>query len=638
MLQAMRDRVMGVLGWFIIGLIIITFALFGLGSYLQDKSQVFVAKVNDVEISPRELQLAYQQQRARMEQMLGDAFNPAMIDDKRLRQSALNGLIQRHLLLQAAQEDGMLVSDQLLAAEIQTYPAFQENGSFSEEKYQLLLRQQGRLPAEFEYETKRMLQTQQLLSGVSQTAFVTRNEVDLAYRLQDQKRDFSYLIISAEPFKEDLEIGDEQIEQYYNEHSDKFITPERVRLSYLRLTGEVLSESIQIDEEELMAHYEKKKESLLTQEQRQASHILIQVAAGADEETINQAKVEAEEVLKQIRNGGDFAELAKQHSDDPGSAAQGGDLGFFARGAMVPEFDKTVFSMQPGDVSEPVRTQFGFHIIKLAEVRGSEIPALEEVREELMTELKERDLSDLYYEQFELLSNVSYENPESLDAAADALGLEVQTSDWLTAGGGGGIGQYPKVVAIAFSEDVLEAGNNSEPIEVGDNDAIVLRVEQRQAAEATPLDKVRDQIVEELRQKLAVERAQAKGEELLQQLKQGESMEDLDDQDYITSHKAEGVSRSAAEHNAEVLQAVFRLSRPQEGGSVDKGFELTNGDYAVVLLTAVSDADPASMEEADRSQLERGLENMRRSVTISTMTEDLQARADIVIPKDEESE
>jgi len=637
MLQAMRDRVMGVMGWIVIGLIIITFALFGLGSYLQDKSQVFVAKVNDVEISPAELQLAYQQQRARMEQMLGDAYNPALIDDQQLKQTALNGLIQRQLLLQAAQKDGMLVSDQLLAAKIHAEPAFHQDGSFSEERYQSLIRQQGRLPAEFEYQTRRMLQTEQLLSGLSQTAFVTKDEVDQAYRLQEQRRDFSYLIISSESFKASVEVNEEQIQQYYDQHNEKFITPERVRLAYLRLTGDALSENIQIDEEELLAHYEEKKESLLTQEQRQASHILIQLAAGADEETTNRAKAEAEDLLKKIRSGSDFAELARQHSGDPGSAAQGGDLGFFARGAMVPEFDKTVFSMEVGDISDPVHTQFGFHIIKLTEVRGAEIPSLDEVREDLIAELKQRGLSDLFYEQFEQLSDVSYENPDSLDDAADALGLEVQTSDWLTATGGAGIGEYPKVVALAFSEDVLESGNNSEPVEVGDNDAIVVRVEERQAAQATPLDKVKEQIIEELRHQQAEEQAAARGEELLQQLKQGTLMEDLDDQDYITSHKAEGVTRAtAAEHNPEVVRAVFKLSRPEEGASTDKAFKLDNGDYAVVQLTGISDADPASMQEAARSQLERGLENMRRSVMVSTMTEDLRTRANIVIPEESE--
>ena len=637
MLQAMRDRVMGVLGWIVIGLIIITFALFGLGSYLQDSGQVFVAKVNDVEISPRELQMAYQQQRARMEQMLGDAYNPALIDDQGLRQTALKGLIERQLLLQAAQNDGMLVSDQLLAAKIHAVPAFHQDGSFSEEKYQQLIRQQGRLPAEFEYETRRMLQTEQLLNGLSQTAFVTREEVDRAYRLQEQKRDFTYLVISSEAFKANVDISDEQIQQYYGQHSDKFVTPERVRLAYLRLTGEVLSENIQVDEEELLAYYEEKKESLLTQEQRQASHILIQHAAGADEETVNAAKAEAEDLLKQIRDGAEFAELARQHSDDPGSAEQGGDLGFFARGAMVPEFDKAVFSMDVGEISEPVHTQFGFHIIKLTDLRGADIPELDEVREELIAELKQRGVSDLFYDQFEQLSDVSYENPESLDAAADALGLEVQTSDWLTATGGPGIGEYPKVVAIAFSDDVLEAGNNSEPVEVGDNDAIVVRVAERQAAQATPMDAVREQIVEELVQQQAVEQARSRGEELLEQLKQGSPMEELGEQDYITFHKAEGVTRRAsADQNAEVVRAVFKLGRPDDGAGIDKGFELENGDYAVVRLTGVSDADPASIAEATRSQLERGLENIRRSVMISTMTEELRARADIVIPEESE--
>ncbi len=638
MLQAMRDRIMGVLGWFIIGLIIITFALFGLGSYLENKTRVFVAKVNDIEISPRELQVSYQQQRERMEQMLGDAYNPALIDDQMLKKRALEGLIQRELLLQAAESEGMLISDQLLNAQLRAVPAFQENGRFSEDKYKQFLRMQGQAPAEFEHHTRRMLTAEQLVDGLSQTEFVTSDEVAQAYRLQDQKRDFSYLIVAAEPYKANAEISDEQIQQYYDEHSEDFVTPERVRLAYLRLTGAAISENIQVEEDELLAHYEKRKESLLTQEQRRASHILIQLPRGADEETVSRAKAEAEDLLTQIRDGGDFAELARQHSDDPGSAAQGGDLGFFARGVMVPEFDETVFSMEIGQVSDPVRSQFGIHIIRLQEVRGSEIPTLEEVRAELLDELKQRGVSDLFYEQFELLSDVSYENPDSLDAAADALGLEVQTSEWLSASGGPGIGKYPKVVAIAFSEDVLEAGNNSEPIEVGENDAIVVRVEERQAAQPTPLDAVEEQIVAELRRQHAVAAARTKGDELLQRLKQeGVAMEDLGKQEKLDFHKAEAVTRASAEHTAEIVRAAFRLERPEEGGSsIDKGLELNNGDYAVLRLTGVNDPDAAAVDDGVRQQLESGLENMRRSVAVSTMTENLRARADIVIPEKDE--
>ena len=636
MLQAMRDKVMGGLGWFIIGLIIITFALFGLGSYLQDKSQAYAAVVNDVEITNRELQQVYQQQRAQMEQMMGDAFNPALIDEKMLKQRALNSLIQKQLLSQEAQAEGMSISDQLLAARIHTIPTLQVDGEFSEQRYKDLLAQQGRVPAGFEMALRQDMQIEQLLAGLSNTTFVTRAELERSYRLQEQKRDLSYLVVASEPLQKNVEVGDDQVEAYYSQHSEEFVAPERVRLAYLRLSGEGLSSDLEIEEDKLLAYYEERKQALLTQEQRRASHVLIQVAADADEDAVNKAEAKAADVLKQIQAGGDFAELASKYSDDPGSSAQGGDLGFFARGAMVAEFEDTVFSQQVGDVSEPVKTQFGFHIIKLVEIRGSEIPELDQVRAELIDELKQREADDLFYEQLELLTDVSYENPDSLDAAAEALGMEVQTTDWITAGGGSGIAEYPKVLAGAFSDDVLEAGNNSEPIEVGRNDAIVLRVEEREAARPEPLETVKESIVASLKQKLAAEKAAEEGKVLLQKLEQNATLEELNDQDYMTFQKAEGVNRSATEQNPEVLREAFRMTRPTDGENMDKGFQLSNGDYAIVRLTRVTDPDPAAISEQDRIQLERGYENMRRSLVQSALVEGLRARAVIIIQEEQQ--
>ena len=636
MLQAMREKVMGGLGWFIIGLIIITFALFGLGSYLQDKSQAYAAVVNDVEITNRELQQVYQQQRAQMEQMMGDAFNPALIDEKMLRQRALNSLIQKNLLLQEAQAQGISISDQLLAARIHAIPALQVDGKFSEQRYQDLLARQGRVPAGFEMVLRQDMQIEQLLAGLSQTTFVTRAELERSYALQEQKRDLSYLVVAAEPLQKSVEVGDDQVEAYYSQHSEEFVAPERVRLVYLRLSGEGLSSDLEIEEDELLAYYEERKQALLTQEQRRASHVLIQVAADADEDAVNKAEAKAADVLKQIQAGGDFAELAGKYSDDPGSSAQGGDLGFFARGAMVPEFEDTVFNQQLGDVSEPIKTQFGFHIIKLVEIRGSEIPELDQVRAELVEELKQREAGDLFYEQLELLTDVSYENPDSLDAAAEALGMEVETTDWITAGGGSGIAEYPKVVAAAFSDDVLESGNNSEPIEVGGNDAIVLRVEEREAARPEPLETVKESIVATLKQELAAEQAAEEGKALLQKLEQGATLEELNDQDYMTFQKAEGVNRSAPGYNPEVLREAFRMTRPADGEHRDKGFQLSNGDYAIVRLTRVSDPDPAAISEQARIQLERGYETMRRALVQSALVEGLRARAVITIPQEQQ--
>jgi peptidyl-prolyl cis-trans isomerase D len=636
MLQAMRDKVMGVLGWIVIGLIIITFALFGLGSYIQDKSQVFAAKVNDVEITPRELQMAYQQQRAQMEQMLGDAYDPALLNDKLLRQRALDSLIDRQLVFQASQDAGMAVSDQLLAAHIQSAPVFQEDGGFSEQRYQRLLYQQGQSPASFEYDTRRGLQMEQLLNGLSRSAFVTDSEVEQAYRLQEQTRDFSYWIIAAQPFEATVEISEQQIEEYYQQHAGEFVVPERVRVAYLRLSGEELADAVEVDESELQAQYQARKDALKTQEQRRASHILVQVAADADQEALDAARNKAQELLDQIRAGADFAELAANNSDDPGSAAQGGDLGFFAKGVMAPEFEASAFALQPGEVSDLVQTQFGFHIIKLIEVRAGEVPAFEAVRDEILAELRQRGVDDLFYENLEQLTDLSYEHPDSLDTAAEALGLEIQRSDWLTASGGEGIGVYPKLMAVVFGEDVLEAGHNSEPVEVGANDVIVARVEEREAAQQLPLDKVRDQIRAALRKQLAAQQAQVKGEELLEKLAQGASAEEIEAQDYVTSGQAEAVKRSASEHNAEVMGEAFKLARPQPGASVESGFALSDGGYAVVRLTGVSDGDPATLADDVRARLAGGYENMRRALTLSTLVEALRERAEIVIPQQQE--
>jgi peptidyl-prolyl cis-trans isomerase D len=638
MLQAMRDRVMGVLGWFIIGLIIITFALFGLGSYLQDHSRVYAAKVNDVEITPRELQLAYQNQRARMEQMLGDAFNPALINEQRLKQQALENLIRQELIWQAARADGLAVSDQFLAARIHAISAFQQDGTFSQERYQSLLLQQGQTPTGFEQDTRRLLTVEQLINGVSDTAFVTDAEVNLAYSLQEQKRSFHYVIIPAEPFKAAIEPSDAEIKAYYEQHSDRFVTPQRVRLSYVRLNADVLGKDIEVSDDAVKEQYEQKKASLQTQEQRRASHILFQLAADADEDTVNKTRAEAEKVLQQVRDGADFGKLAKQYSADPGSADKGGDLGYFPGGTMVPEFDKAVFAMKVGDVSDLVRTQFGFHIIKLTDIKASKIPPLDDVRAELIKEIKQHKIDDLYYEQLDQLTDVAYEHPDNLQAAADALGLDIKTTDWISEGStdGADIGQYPQVRAAAFSDEVLESGNNSEPLEVGQDDAIVLRVKDREAAHPTPIDEVKDKIVAVLKQEKAASAARDKGEQLLQKLGEGTAMKELADAGGLSYQDADAVGRDAPGHNPELVSDVFKLPRPDADKPVDKGFVLASGDYAVVQLASVSDADPATMTEAQRKQLKQGFENMRRNLVVATMVADLRRQAKVEIPKESE--
>ncbi len=636
MLQAFRNTVMGWLGWIIIGVVIMTFALFGLGSYLQNKSRAYVARVNDVEIAPRDLQQAYQQQRARIQQKMGKAFNPALIDEKLVRKQALDGLINRELLLQAARDNGLVISDALLAAQIHAIQAFQEDGVFSDKKYRDLIRSRGQSVSEFEYVTRRSLLADQLLNGLTSTAFVTPGEIDRVYRLQNQKRDFSYLIVSVKPFEATVDVSDTRIQQYYDKHSADFMVPERVKLAYLRLSGDTLGASLKVDDAALEALYEERKASLKTREQRRASHILIAVAADADKDTVAKAKAKADAIRAQLEAGKKFAELARKNSDDPGSAKQGGDLGFFGHGDMVPEFDKAVYAMKKGDISAPIRTQYGFHIIKLTDIEGGKTPPLADVRDELIHELQQDKVNDLFYGQLEQLTDLSYENPDSLDAAAKGLDLKIQHSDWVDAKGGPGIGKYPRVIAAAFSDDVLESGNNSEPVEVAPNDVIVVRVEERQSEHQAPLEEVRDKVVSRLRHELATEAARTRGESLLARLKDGATLEELNNQDYYAYRKAEAVMRTASGFNPEVMRKVFTLAHPQDGKPVDDSFALNNGDFALVHLTSVTDGDPAELKPEQRTRMTRGYEAMYRSLEMDTLIRDLRARADIVLPASSE--
>lgn len=637
MLQAFRNTVMGWLGWIIIGLVIMTFALFGLGSYLQDKTRVYAAKVNDVEIAPRDLQQAYQQQRARIQERMGDAYNPALLDEKRLRQQALDGLINRELMLQAARDAGLTVSDALLAAQIHAIAAFQEDGEFSEQKYRDLVGLRGLSVSGFESNIRNEFMSEQLLTGLATTAFATPSELDRAYSLQNQQRDFAYLIVSAKPFEESVDVSEEKIQQYYEKNSDNFMIPERVKLSYLRLTGEELGASQEVDESDLEAFYEERRASLKTKEQRRASHILIPVAADADEDTVAKAREKVDSVRAQLDAGETFADLARDNSGDPGSAKQGGDLGYFSSGDMVPEFDSTVFSMNKGDISEPIRTQFGFHIIKLVDIKGSDIPPLAEVRDELIHEMQQEKANDLFYELIEQLTDLSYENPDSLDGAAEALGLEIQTTDWMDSNSGSGIGQYPKVRAAAFSEDVLENGNNSEPVEVAPNDVIVIRVAERQSEHLAPLSEVRDTVIEQLKKELAAQAARTRGESLSARLADGgATLEELNNQDFYGYRKAEAVTRASGGFNPEVMRRAFALAHPEDDKPVDDSFALSNGDYALIRLTSVKDGDPAELKPEQRTQLARSYESMYRSLMLDTLVKDLRARADIVIPQSSE--
>lgn len=630
MLQAIRDRTTGVIAWVIVGLIIVTFALWGVDSYLKDDSRPYVAKVNDIEISEAMVGRAMQRQRIQMQRVLGDRFDPSVIDESVLRENALQALIQKQLLVQAADAEGFAVSDQLLSSRIQSIPDVQVDGQFSMDRYESLLRQQGMIPAGFEADLRRDLLVQQFLSGLSNTVGVSDAQIDQLYVIQAQQRELEYLLLSAQAVADDVELTDADVSAYFEAHKDVFRDPEQIKLEYLELKNADLAESISVGEAQIQRFYERNQDRYGREEQRRARHILIQLAADADDASSAAARDKAQVALERLQAGEDFAALAAELSDDPGSAAQGGDLGFFGRGMMVPEFESATYALATGQRSELVKSPFGFHIIELTDIKPGDVKPLAEVRAQILTELRSEQLEDLFMDRAEVLTETSYEHPDTLGVAAEAVDLPIQESDWISRDGGAGLGLYPAVVSSAFSEDVLDAGNNSELVEVAAGHVVVLRVMDRKPAQYQALKVVRAEVESALRRERAMQLTRSQGEALRERVAAGETMADL--ATGVTRHQAAGqIQRSARNHPTELVAQAFRMPKPTADQPALSGLALANGDYAVLRVTEVANGDPANMSEAERNQARQSLMRAYAAVEVNALIEYLKAQAQIEV-------
>ena len=633
MLLAIRERIMGVVGWIILGVLFVAFAFFGLNSYLQSSAANYAAAVNDQEISLARHQRAYQQLRMRMTDMLGENFDPAQLNEDMLKANALQQLINEELLLQAADTEGFAASNQLVAASINAIDAFKQDGVFSKAQYERLLGYRGIRPAEFEYNLKQEIITNQYRDALRRTAAATADELNQAYRLEGQQRQFSYIALPLQSFSEPLEITDQDIEDYYAAHREAFMTPERVRLQYLELDIATLDPGIEVDEQALQDLYEEQSAKYVTPEERQARHILVALLPDADETAKAAALEKSRSIIARLDAGESFEELAKELSDDPGSAASGGDLGFFGRGVMDPEFESAVFGLQQGERSQPVRSAFGYHVIELVDIKPEVAIPLDDVRDELADQLLAEERSNLFYEQSETLSSLAFEQPDNLQGAADELQLELKESDWVSKRGGTGIAENSAVVEAAFSEDVLLNGNNSAPIEIAPDHIVVLRVQEHQEASQQPLEQVRADVEQLARDKKARELAAVRGKELLDELTTGKTtLDDVAVAEKLTPHKTGLILRNAAEPAREIVTAAFSMQSPAEGETVYDGLATRGGDYVIIALEQIKEGNISDLPEAARQQAWRGLSQLQGEAEMAAVMTVLKDQAVIDIP------
>lgn len=631
MLELIRSRAQGIFAWIIVGGIIITFALFGIQQYLSGGGDTSVARVNGSPISQTQLERAYSQQRQRLAEMFGGEL-PPMFTEQMLKQQVLGQLVSREVLIQAALESGMQVGNEQLVGILGGVSDFQENGKFSPAKYEQLLSRQGMTPGQFESSVRRDILASMYESGFRDTSFVTRAEEDNLIRLQNQQRTIGYLNVAIAPYEKEAKVGEEEINTYYQDNSQRFMLPERIKIAYLELDIADLAKAVKVDDKELRSRYEAQKINYTTPEERQASHILIKVAEDASAELVEQARSKAEAILARARKGEDFAALAKAESQDTGSAKKGGDLGYFGKGAMVPAFEEAAYKLKQGEISDLVRSPFGFHIIKLSGIRGGDAKPFDKVQDQIRKDIQNEQAEQKYYDMAEQLENLTYEHPESLQLAAEALNLPIKNSDYFSRKGGAGIAANPKISAAAFGDDVLLKGNNSASVELGRNHIVVLRIQDHQPEAVRPLAEVKDQITATLKHEKALATVEKKAAELLSKVRGGAVASKLAEGKQVTWTAEKALKRDAEKVDAAILQEAFRLPKPTNG-SVSNTVALASGDQAVVIVSKVVDGDPAKADEKQRAEVRAQLQRAFSTAASEAAMSGARASMEIALKK-----
>jgi len=627
-LQVIRERLSGILAFFIFGILIIPFALVGVNSYFTTATSNAVAKVNDFEITESDFSQGFQNYRRRMQSLMGESFDPEYFDQPVIRRQFLDSLIDQELINQVSEQSGLTVDDENLAAAIREIEAFQVDGVFNAEVYQSRLQAQGTSTQEFESGMRTQLLQGQFPDAITSSAISTDTELARFVAIEDQQRSFRALVVTAateaapvatpgdadgEPVADSsaAEPGAEAIQAWYDTHPQLFRSPEQVVIEYIELDASTLEEERAPDDEQLRARFEEQKSRFVTPESRLASHILIEIPEGADDAAVETARQAAADLAKRVNDGEDFATLAREFSKDAGSAGVGGDLGWIEPGFMVQAFEEGLYALTlDAPVSEPVQTSFGWHVIQLRDIRAAEGMTFEEARETLLAEFTKESQERRFIEQADRLVDLIYEDPTTLSTAAEELGLKVQEAGPFGRAGGDGIAATPAVVAAAFSDLVLEQASVSDPVELGENHVVVVRLKDHKPEGQLPLADVRDQVIAGVRREEALELASEKAESLKEQVEGGADPLTLAEAGKVELIEANSVLRSATDQPADLLVQVFRMQRPEGDAPRVAKVPLTNG-YAVVVLESVTDGQ---LKEDDLIRLQ----NYKRRIANST--------------------
>ena len=541
-----------------LGLIALPFAFWGVDSYVRSSGAGSdLASVGDTKITIQQFEQALRDRQDQMRQSMGDSFKPELMNTPEIRLGVLNSLIDQRLLLLEAGKNRLVTSDDALRDFLSSVPSLQEDGKFSMSRYETVLRAQGMSQPQFEARVRQDLTLQQLVGTVGSSAFVSLTQAEAMLRLQSEERQFSEFKISSGQFANKVKIDESAIQKFYDENKNRFEVPERVKAEYVVLSLDALLTQVKVSDAEVKTWYDGHQDRYQEPEERRASHVLISSDGDAGKE---KAKAKAEEVLKDIqKNPSRFAELAKQHSQDPGSAQKGGDLGYFGRGMMVKPFEDAVFQQKEGEISGLVESDFGYHIIKVTGIKAAKLRPLADVRSDIEGELRRQAATRKFAEAAESFNNMVYEQSDSLQPVVEKFNLKVQQSGWLPKNADprmlaalGPLGNE-KVAKALFSDDVIKNKRNTEAIEVAPNTLLAARVTEHVPASVQTFDSVKGDIGEYLKDQEAQAQAKASGEARLAELNQGE-----DKLSWSASRSASRLQARQLQLPPAALQAIFK--------------------------------------------------------------------------------
>ncbi|MBT0585769.1 SurA N-terminal domain-containing protein [Alteromonas oceanisediminis] len=626
MLEKIRESAQGPWAMVVIALIVLSFVFAGVGSYLTGSTDDSAAVVNGDPISVSTLERAYQNERARIENQFGEGVaglfaNPEYLQE--FRAGVLDKLIGDKLVEQKARELGLRVSDQQIRDAIRMMPEFQVGGQFNNDRYLAIVQQAGFQPNSFRDYLRAEMTREQLARALTASEFALPEEVSRTNQLQGQTRDIQLVNISADDFAQGVEVTADEINAYYQANLNQYDTQERVALAFVDLRVDDLVDEVSVSDEEVTEYYALNERNYLSEEQRRVSHILVEF--GEDESA---AKAQAEALLERVQGGEDFAAIAEAESADTFSAENGGDLDFISRGIMDESFEAAAFELNAvGDVSDVVESEFGFHIIKLTDIKPEVVTPLEDVRAEIVAELKRDKAMELYFARQQSMAELAFEIPDTLTDVAGAVGGTVQETALFTRDSAPAIVNFPQVTAIAFSEELIEDRVNSDVIEINDERVMVVRVIKHEAERTKSLDEVSEQIESQLAAEKAQQQALEFADNLLAKVKEGSEIDDELAEKSLSWEQVEKLNRFDSSIGSNVVEQAFMLGL----GSGESATTVAKADGNVALIQLVDVHAPQTLESAQSDALKERLAQSISQSNYQSFVSALRSEADVVI-------